>query len=156
MLDRRSRVALLGVALAVASCSGPADATCTPGDRGCPCAAGSACEEGLVCDTTLGVCASARVVELPPIDPGARSCELLLEDDGAAVVRASFGTTVRGETIRQAPRTGVTFFSLRDAPIEGAAIHVELVGDGSMKVTRARCFDRLGHALPGGGIATDG
>jgi hypothetical protein len=152
------RLAWLMVPLAglfVSACAEPAS-TCEAGASGCACRPGSACDADLVCDPEAQLCGRARTRSLPRIDAAARSCEVLLEDEGARVVGARFDATVRGEQVRQAPRTALAFHALADAPIGGGAVRVELVGDGELHVTRAQCFDREGRALEGGGMATGG
>ncbi|MCE9579338.1 MAG: hypothetical protein K8W52_39810 [Deltaproteobacteria bacterium] len=146
---------LLGTLLA-AACSHPAPQQCTDGAAGCACRVDNTCDDGLACDLTAHTCEATHDLELPAIDPAARSCELLLEDATAQVVRATFAASVEGESIRQAPRTGVTFYAAGDHAIAHDAVHIQLTGTGGMTVARARCFDRDGHAIPGGGIATGG
>jgi hypothetical protein len=109
-----------------------------------------------VCDTAQNLCESSRTISLPAIDSAARSCELLLEDDGASVVGADFAPSVRGETVRQSPRTAVAFYGTADEPIRSSAVRIKVVGSGGMTIARARCFDREGQPLPGGGISTGG
>ena len=143
----------IGVALSLlAACGHPDPTQCTDGAAGCACRADETCDDGLSCDLTAHTCEATHGIELPAIDPAARSCELLIEDDGARVVGADFADSVAGETVRQAPRTAVTFYAAGDHSIAHDAVHVQLSGTGGMTISRARCFDRDGHALPGGGI----
>jgi hypothetical protein len=144
------------LAFTAAACSHPAPTECTDGAAGCACHVDDTCDDGLSCDLTSHQCEATHGVELPAIDPAARSCEVLLEDSGARVVRADFAASVQGETVRQAPRTAVTFYAAGDHSIARDAVQIELTGAGTMSVARARCFDRDGHALPGGGVATGG
>lgn len=147
---------LAALALALSACGSPEPSVCAPGGEGCPCSSASTCGDGLVCSSDSNVCLAPRSVSLPAIDPAARSCEVLLEDGTAHVVDAVFDSSVLGQSVRQAPRTAVTFFSASDAPIRSSAVRIQLAGDGVMTVRTARCFDRAGRPLAGGGIASGG
>jgi hypothetical protein len=92
---------------------------------------------------------------LPSIDPAARSCEVLLEDESAQVLRARFEGSVRGEHVRQAPRTALAFHALADAAIGSGAVRLDVLGGGEPRIASARCFDREGRPIEGGGMATD-
>jgi hypothetical protein len=147
--------AILLTGLVGAGCSAPSS-TCEAGASGCACGPGSTCDADLVCDPEARLCGRPRTRSLPRIDDAARSCEVLLEDTGARVVGTRFDASLRGEHVRQAPRTALAFHALADAPIGGGAVQVELVGDGDLHVARAQCFDREGRAIEGGGMATGG
>lgn len=147
---------LLMLAVTLSACGSEGSGTCTAGEPGCACGPSGSCADGVACDTATNTCEGTRLVQLPPIDAAARACELLLEDDTASVVGADFGDSVRGESIRQAPRTAVTFYRTEDAPISRSAVRIRLVGGGEMKITTARCFDREGHPLPASALAIDG
>lgn len=140
----------------VIACGSPSNAPCTPGESACACDVGGVCRDGLACDTTTNLCEGTRTLQLPAIDAAARSCELLVEDASASVVRADFASSVHGESIRQAPRTAVTFYADTDAPIGASAVRLEVTGGGDVSFKAGRCFDRSGVPIPGGGIAIDG
>jgi len=151
-----SRPLVFLCALAFIACHHEAPTICIDGAAGCACRVDNTCDDGLACDLTAHTCEATHDLELPAIDPAARSCELLLADGTAQVVRATFTASVEGASVRQAPRTAVTFYASGDAAIAHDAVHIQLTGTGGMTIARARCFDRDGHPLPGGGIATGG
>ncbi len=138
-----------------AACDDAAD-VCAAGKEGCSCSAASTCDPGLVCDASSGGCVRPRTLSLPAIDAAARSCELLLSDDGSRVVRPRAEGSVRVEHVREAPRTAIAFHATSDAPIGRDAVRVEVLGDGDFRIVNAQCFDRDGEPIEGGGIATDG
>jgi hypothetical protein len=144
------------ISFSAAACGSSANEPCAVGESSCACDVGGACRDGLACDTLTNLCEGTRTISLPAIDGAARSCELLIEDDSASVVGADFASSVHGESIRQAPRTAVTFYADTDAPIGGSAVRIEVLGTGEFSIKQARCFDRSGVPIPGGGIAVDG
>ncbi len=146
------RLAMSALAALWLACSHPAPQECTDGAAGCACRVDNTCDDGLACDLTAHQCEATHDLELPAIDPAARSCELLLEDGAAQVVRATFSPAVEGASVRQAPRTAVTFYASGDAAIPRDAVHIQLTGTGGMTIARARCFDRDGHPISGGGL----
>ena len=154
-LVRLAWAALLALAAVQAGC-GTEEQQCVAGSSGCPCLAASTCNDGLTCEPTSGLCQSARMLRLPAIDPVARSCEILLEDDQAAVLSAVFDPTVRGEEVREAPRTGLAFHAMGDAAIGPDAVKILVLGDGPFRVASSQCFDREGRPIAGGGMSSDG
>jgi hypothetical protein len=143
-------------AFAVGHLGCSADVECVAGSSGCPCLAASTCNQGLSCEPTTGLCESGKALRLPAIDPSARACELLLEDDQATVVHAIFDPSVRGEEVREAPRTGIAFHAMGDAAIGPDAVKIMVLGDGTFRVANGQCFDREGRPIPGGGMSGDG
>lgn len=154
VMDRRLVLAAT-LALLAACGASSSPAACVDGQAGCACRVDDTCDDGLACDVAAHTCEATHAVSLPAIDPAARACEVLLADDGARVVRARFDASVRGETVRQAPRTAVTFHAMGDARIGRDAVRIELTGPGGMAVVRGRCFDRDGRPLPGGGLGAE-
>jgi hypothetical protein len=139
------------LALALAACDGPApppDAGCTPGNAGCACLEGELCNGGLACDT--GICRSVDRRTIDVVDESARSCELVLVEDGTEVLGIEAGENVVGTSIHEAPRTAITFYRSDDTAFAPGAITV-LTTDGLGRLTprRARCFDRDGAELTG-------
>lgn len=77
----------------------------------------------------------------------ARACELVLEESTDGAVSATF-TGVTGATVREAPLVAISFAADADAPIAPGAVKILVSGAGAApKITRARCFDRLGQPL---------
>jgi hypothetical protein len=150
----REAIFLIAFLLTSQSCSRPSE--CVVGETSCQCDARGQCDPGLVCEPAAGVCLAPRSIALSAIDPAARSCEVLLEDASATVVAARFAASVRGEHVREAPRTAVTFHAMGDAAIGREAVRIDVLGEGDFRVARGQCFDRLGEPISGGGIATDG
>ena len=128
--------------------------SCSSGQESCPCEPAARCDEGLVCDPDH-VCRTPNTVGLPPIDPAARSCELLLDDDSATVAGARFDPFVQGELVREAPRTAVAFFASEDRAIATDAVLIEVLGEGSFGIARAQCFDKDGRPIEGGGLGEE-
>lgn len=151
VLIARSRV-FVSLALALpallAGCGGGSNEPCASGAAGCACRPGNVCDDGLACDDVTLVCEGGRSVTLPPLDPAARSCEVLVTDDGGRAVATEFASSVRGESVRQAPRTAVTFHGVADAPLSPDAVRLRVAGEGDVHIERARCFDADGRALP--------
>jgi hypothetical protein len=154
LFARLAWAALLVLAGTQLGCS--SDVECVAGTSGCPCLAASTCGQGLTCEPTSGLCESAKMLRLPAIDPSARSCELLLEDDQATVVHTVFDPSVRGEEVREAPRTGIAFHAMGDAAIGPDAVKVLVLGDGPFRIASSQCFDREGRPIAGGGMSSDG
>jgi hypothetical protein len=146
------------LALALAGCGGPApepDGGCAAGTAGCACLEGDLCNGSLLCDT--GICRDVdrRTVEIA--DANARSCEVVLVEDGTEVLGVEFAEGVVGTSVHEAPRTAVTFYRQDDTPFAAGAVTVlTSEGMGGLTLSRARCFDRDGAALSGDPLRVGG
>jgi hypothetical protein len=149
-------VIFAGLLAVLAGCQKADSAPCTQGQEDCACTADHGCDEGLSCEQDSKTCKPPTTLTLPSIDAAARSCELLLDDDTGAVQGANFEASVQGEFVRQAPHTAVTFFAAKDAAIPDGAVHIQVLGEGQFRITRAQCFDRDGKPIAGGGLKGDG
>lgn len=138
-------------ALLLAGCDGPApgpDGGCTAGNAGCACLGGEPCNGSLVCDT--GICRDVERRTIDVVDPSARSCELVLIEDGTEVLGIELGEGVVGTSVHEAPRTAITFIRSDDTPFASGAVTVlSTEGLGRLTPRRARCFDRDGAAISG-------
>lgn len=117
---------------------------CTPGSKGCECAAGNVCDDGLACDDD--VCGGG--VSLPPVafPNSARSCEILLVEGDTDVIGIEFGDNTTGAFIREEPRIGVALHANSDAPM--GDLVVKLASDGEApKAKLVTCFDADGETL---------
>lgn len=149
------RVSFLMSMVGVLGC-GSSITPCEKGASACACAEGAVCDDGLACDEVSRTCLPPRIALLPAIDARARSCELLLEDTSAHIANVRFDDTLRGEQVREAPRTALAFHALSDIPIDAASVELELLGEGTFRIARAQCFDQDGQAIASGGLASDG
>ncbi len=91
------------------------------------------------------------VVGIGVSDKNARSCEVLILENGAEVTGIKQDATLKGAYVRQQPNTAVTFTALADESIGEGAIGIVTVGDesGTVEVTKATCFDSKGAVLKG-------
>jgi hypothetical protein len=122
------------------------------GTVGCDCRAGGGCDSGLEC--ALGVCRGGGVFALSIDDPQARSCDVLLQEKGARVLKVRFAASVRGTHLRRAPRVAVSFVGRADAPFGAQPVIIETeggaaAGSQALEVVTVECADRLGSALAG-------
>ena len=144
-------VLTLSTAVWVAACGGgdaPSDAgASTPGASQSACTVAGDCSEGLTCDD--GLCRAQHQARLSVADPLARSCEVIVLEEGTEVFGAEMGDGVRGTHVREAPRTAIAFYRDADAPFPSTPVLVNHSGGGSLGLRRARCFDREGHPLTG-------
>ncbi len=150
MTSLHVRISILLTAALAAGCAGapstPDGGACTAGTAGCACLPDDRCTGGLVCDT--GLCRDADRRELVVRDGRARSCEVVLVENGTEVVGVDFGAGVRGTFIREAPRTAVTFLRDADAAFGAGAVTVRSTDAlGTVGLRRGRCFDRDGAEL---------
>lgn len=144
------------LAIAALGCDEPPpDDGCPPGTAGCACLEGNLCTGSLACDT--GICRDVDRREVEVTDPSARSCELVLVEDGTEVLDVRFGEGVEGTSIHEAPRTAIAFYREGDAAFRSGAVTVtNTEGTGRLTLTRARCFDRDGAELAGEPVRVGG
>jgi hypothetical protein len=153
MSTRWIQATLIAVALSAAGCaSTPSE--CPTGSDGCRCESGDVCEDGFVCMD--GTCERPRELTLTVDDPAARACEALLRDGDAEVASVRFGGGASGAHVREEPLTSVSFAAAGDTAIASGAVRVEVVGDGTFTVERARCFDGAGQEITGATVRVGG
>jgi hypothetical protein len=128
---------------------------CDPGTDGCACIEGSMCLGDLMCSD--GLCAGFDAVGLTVSDQAARSCEVVLFEQSTEVLGVDFADGVQGTSVREAPRTAVTFHRMVDEAFAAGSVTVrEATGaGGTVELRRVRCFDREGNALTGEPLRLD-
>lgn len=125
----------------------PDGGACTPGAADCACLPTGDCHAGLTCDD--GLCRRQEGVSLVVTDPAARSCEAIVVEDATEIFGVDFGDAVSGTHVREAPRTAVAFHRTTDVEFETGAATVRHASGGTLRLRRARCFDRDGRPLDG-------
>jgi hypothetical protein len=134
---------LVGFVLMTAGC-GKSPANCKPGEQGCACVA-QGCNGGLVCND--GTCAAEQHAGLS-VDGAARSCEVLLADNGGKVASVDFGDQVLGRWLRQGDKVAAAFAANHDAPIGGGAVQVAFAGK-AFSILNSHCYGARGEELQG-------
>lgn len=147
------------LSLALGGCSPDtktsSEATCTPGNQGCP------CKMDGTCNTLSGVQMVCRDEQcVPPgedvspafqislsVEPAqVRGCELVLDDQDLSITAIGFDDTVQGQWMRRGPRVALVFISQSDQAIQANAISVEASVDSLADLTwiNLKCIDRNG------------
>jgi hypothetical protein len=148
---------LIAIAGSLLACGDDDDASssmCVAGNAGCPCLEDDACSsEDLTC--MAGTCQGTFDVGVTVSNKNARGCDVLVTEQGSRVADATFGETVKGTFVREAPKVALSFISTSDAPIDGNGIQLQLIGAGSdgLQVESVECADRAGKPLEGVTIA---
>lgn len=127
---------------------------CTTGAVGCPCPDAGTCASDAQCGS--GICRNAGLV-LRVTAVGARACDVTLVLPELAGAKATFDTSVIGETFQRGTRFALSFAARQDQDVTGQVATLERVptwwGDGvtafasTPTVERTVCFDRLGIAI---------
>ncbi len=101
-----------------------------------------------------GACTSEKVTSehsLSIEDERVRACDLLLDVQEAPVLDVHF-MHARGSHFQRAPKLGVSFVALRDAPFPEGAVTLELGDASAPKLVSAACFDGLGQPVDAPGV----
>lgn len=157
MITQLTRALLLiGLTAALFACGDDDDASsnmCVAGNAGCPCLEDDTCKGELAC--MAGTCQGTFDVGITVSDKNARGCDVLVTEQGSRVADATFGETVKGTFVREAPKVALSFISTSDAPIDGKGIQLQLVGADSdgLQVESVECADRTGKPLKGVTVA---
>jgi hypothetical protein len=130
----------IAMCLLLAACS-KSPGNCKPGGNGCACVA-NGCTAGLMC--VANVCSGENNAGLA-FDARARSCEVLLQENGGKVDHVDFGKGVNGRWLRQGDKVAAAFVADHDAPI-GA---VQVVYAGAFSITNSHCYGSRGEELTG-------
>ena len=88
-------------------------------------------------------------------DKNARSCEVLLLENGAEITGVTQDDTVKAAYVRHTPKVAVTFTALTDTSIGRGAIGIVSAGSTSatIEVSKATCFDAEGKILDGATVS---
>lgn len=88
-------------------------------------------------------------------DATVRSCDILVSVAGDEVPQVEFSADVRGQSIPQAPRLGISFAARTDASLQGTApFSVRFKGaPAALTLISETCFDSAGAVVPGTPVA---
>jgi len=90
---------------------------------------------------------SSRALDVPA---NARACDLLLRERGSRVTDVSFGDTVKGTFVREAPNVAVSFAATGDSSMASSEIALTFAGDGTdIEVAKVECADADGKSIEG-------
>ena len=133
-------------------------ASCTQGDVGCACPDGGTCKFGLQC--TVGICQAAGPaihVAAAGAGAGARACDVVVALPELAGAKATFDTSVIGETFQRGKTFALSYAAREDKDLTEQAAVIERVptwwGEGvttwsqPLTIQSAVCYDRLGNSI---------
>jgi hypothetical protein len=128
---------------------------CTAGSLGCSCA-GSGCDSGLTCQN--GLCRGNHRVQLGVAGADLRACDLLLREPSLLVSDVTFAAAVLGEVAHRSPDLAVSVIARDNVALADGVLTLEMRDEtnpasASIQVARVRCYDRLGHLVPGAAAA---
>jgi hypothetical protein len=145
-------VGLAALALLAGGCKKDKGTSCPPGEVGCACIDGTVCAGALTCvDST---CRGEREVWLGVSDKKARSCEALIVENGTTIFGAVSSADARATSVREKPKTAVTFIALEDSAFGKKDVGLRVADDDTdidevLSIKSSSCADEEGKTLDG-------